>query len=190
MIQANILQLTELSVYNRPPFLYNRAKCRYQRLCEPKAKDQFRPRHQQLGRQTLEETRHPFILHHIPHNLKPTLGVLKIPILYPRLNHVQRRRHDQRGRRARDRGDEILQIAGGIVILEFVEVLLRGRGAAEEGERAGGVAGGGPAGAAVEAHAFVGHDAEDAPAAEGVGVGLAFDFEDVEGEEDDFADAD
>ena len=63
-------------------------------------------------------------------------------------------------------------------------------GAAEEGEGAGRVTGGGPAGAAVEAHAFVGDDAEYATAAEGFGVGLAFDLEDVEGKEDDFADTD
>lgn len=63
-------------------------------------------------------------------------------------------------------------------------------GATEEGEGAGSVTGGGPAGTTVEAHAFVGDDAEDASAAKGFGVGLAFDLEDVEREEDDFTDAD
>ena len=68
--------------------------------------------------------------------------------------------------------------------------MFRGRRSAEEGKRAGCVAGGGPAGAAVEAHAFVCYYAEDAAAAKGFGVGLAFDLQDVEGEEDDFAYAD
>ena len=83
-----------------------------------------------------------------------------------------------------------MQEAGGVVVVEFVEVLLCGGGAAEEGKGSRGVAGGGPAGAAVKAHAFVCYDSEDAAAAEGFGVGLPFDLEDVEGEEDDFADAD
>ena len=172
------------------PLLYNLIKRRYQGLREPEAKDQFRPRHQQLRRQPLEEARDPLVPHHAPDDPEPALRVLKIPVLDARLDHVQRGRHDQGGRRAGDRGDEVLQEAGRVVVVELVQVLLRGRGAAEEGERAGGVAGGGPAGAPVEAHAFVGHDAEDAAAAEGVGVGLAFDLQDVEGEEDDLADAD
>ena len=63
-------------------------------------------------------------------------------------------------------------------------------GAAEEGKGAGGVASCCPAGAAVEAHAFVADYAAYASAAEGFGVGLSFYFENVEGEEDDFANAD
>ena len=68
--------------------------------------------------------------------------------------------------------------------------MLCGCGATEESEGARRVTGGGPAGTAVEPHAFVCDNSEDAAAAEGFGVGLAFDFQDVEGEEDDFADAD
>ena len=171
-------------------FLYNFVECRYQRLRKPEAKHQLRPRHQQLGRQALEEAREPFLPRHTAHDPEPALRVIEIPILDPRLDHVQGRRHQQRGRRAGNGGDKVLQEAGGIVVVEFVEVLLGGGGAAEEGKGARGVAGGGPAGAAVEAHAFVRYDSEDAAAAEGFGVGLAFDLEDVEGEEDDFADAD
>ena len=156
--------------------LYNFIECRYQRLREPEAKHQFRPRHQQLRRQALEKACKPFILHHAPHNLEPALGILEVPILYPRLDHVQRSRDNQGGRGTRDRGDEVLHEAGGAVVVEFVQVLLRGCWTAEEGEGAGGVAGGGPAGAAVEPHAFVCYYAEDTAAAEGFGVGLAFDF--------------
>ena len=78
-------------IIHNQPSLYNFIKCRYQRLCEPEAENQLRPRHQQLWCQPLEETCKPFILHHTPHNLEPTLGILKISILYPRLDHVQRR---------------------------------------------------------------------------------------------------
>lgn len=170
--------------------LYDFIKRRYQRLREPEAKHQLRPRHEQLGREPLEEAREALLPHHAAHDPEPALRGLEVAVLDARLDDVQGRRHEQGGRRARDGGDEVLQEAGRVVVVESVQVLLGGGGAAEEGEGARGVAGGGPAGAAVEAHAFVRDDAEDAPAAEGFGVGLAFDLEDVEGEEDDFADAD
>lgn len=49
-------------------------------------------------------------------------------------------------------------------------------------ERAGGVTGRGPAPATVQTQALVTDDLDDAAAAEGLGVGLALDLEDVEGQ--------
>ena len=57
-------------------------------------------------------------------------------------------------------------------------------------ETPGAVSGGGPAPPAVEAETLVGNDFEEASAAEGFRVGLAFDFEDIEGKKDNFSDAD
>lgn len=52
------------------------------------------------------------------------------------------------------------------------------------------VTGGGPAPSSVQAEALVGDDPEDATAAEGLGVCLSLDLENVEGEEDDLSDTD
>jgi hypothetical protein len=169
---------------NHPP------KRRNQRLRQPKTEHQLRPRHQHLGRQPLKKTSKTLIPNHTPHNPKPTLRTLKIPILNPRLNHIQRRRHNERRRRTTNRRHEILRPARRIIILQMKNLLLCEGRAAEEGERPRRIASGGPPRAAVQPHPLVGDDAEEATGAEGSGVGLAFDLEDVEGEEDDLADAD
>lgn len=80
--------------------------------------------------------------------------------------------------------------ARGVVVRQSEDLFFRKRRAAEEGEGAGSIAGGGPAGAAVESHAFITHDADNATAAEGFRVGLAFDLQDVEGQQDNFTNAD
>ena len=62
---------------------------RDQRLREPEAKHQFRPRHQQLWCQALEEAGKPLVPRHVAENLEAALGVFKVPVLDPRLDHVQ-----------------------------------------------------------------------------------------------------
>lgn len=52
------------------------------------------------------------------------------------------------------------------------------------------VAGSRPSSTAVQTHSFIGDDLEQTTATEGFGVGLALDFEHVEGQEDDFTDSD
>ena len=47
-----------------------------------------------------------------------------------------------------------------------------------------------PARAAIQSHPFIRHYSENPPPSEGFGIRLSFYFEHVEGEEDDFADAD
>lgn len=57
-------------------------------------------------------------------------------------------------------------------------------------ERTRSVTGGGPAPTSVQAEALVGNDSEDTTAAEGLGVCLSLDLEDVEGKENDLSDTD
>ena len=77
-------------------------KGRNQRLRQPKAKHQLRPRHQQLGGQPLEETGRPFLPRHPAQDLEAGLGVLEVAVLDPGLDHVERGRDEQGGGRAAD----------------------------------------------------------------------------------------
>lgn len=69
-------------------------------------------------------------------------------------------------------------------------VRLRVNGGGAYGERTRRVTGSGPAPATVKTEALIGDDLEETTATESLGVGLTLDLEDVEGEEDDLADAD
>lgn len=55
---------------------------------------------------------------------------------------------------------------------------------------AGGISGGCPAPAPVQAEALIGDNLEYTASSEGLGVCLALDFENVEGQQDDLANAD
>ena len=99
---------------------------------EPEAKHQLRARHQQLGRQALEEARDALLAHHAPHDPKPGLGVLEVLVLDARLDDVERRGHDERGRRAADGRDEVLCPRGAVVVAQLEEVFFGEGGAAEE----------------------------------------------------------
>ena len=116
--------------------------------------------------------------------------MIEVAVLDAGLDDVEGRGDDQRGRGAADGGDEVLRPRRRVVVVEPEDLLLGEGGAAEEGEGARRVAGGGPAGAAVEAQALVGDDAEEPPRPERGRVGLSLDLEDVEGQQDDLADAD
>lgn len=165
-----------------------------------------------LGNEALEETRQTLVLGHVGQNPEAALGVVKVTVLDTGLDDVERRGDDERGRRAGDGGDEVLEPGGLVVVLEVEEVLLGESRASEElrngslsvlildgccellsgwrmgayGERSGGVASGGPSPASVQAKALVGNNLEDATAAEGLGVRLALDLEHIEGQQDDF----
>jgi hypothetical protein len=69
--------------------LHYLAKCGNQRLCQPEGEYKLGAGHEQLGRQTLEEGRKAFVLHHFGDNLEPTLWVLKVPVLDARLDDVE-----------------------------------------------------------------------------------------------------
>ena len=149
----------------------------------------FGPVMSSFGVSPLKKLETPSYRNMFPMTLKPDSD-LEVPVLDPSLDDVQWRGDDQRRGRTRDTGDEVLRPGRAVVVLELVEVFFgRGR-TAEEREGARCVAGGGPGPAAVEGKVLVGDDAQDAPATEGFGVGLALDLEDVEREEDDLANAD
>lgn len=70
-------------------------KRRDQCLRQPEREDEFGARHQQLGRETLEEGREPFLAGHVGQDAEPALGILEVAVLDSRFDHVQRRRHHQ-----------------------------------------------------------------------------------------------
>jgi len=86
------------------PFLFasladasnNLTKRRDQRLCQPETKHQLRPRHQQLRRQPLEETREALVLHHRAHDLEPRLRVLEISVLDAGFDDIEGSGDDER----------------------------------------------------------------------------------------------
>jgi hypothetical protein len=61
-----------------------------QGLGQPEAEDKLRSSHEKLRRQALEEGRESLVLDHLGDNSEPALGVFKIAILYPCLDHVER----------------------------------------------------------------------------------------------------
>lgn len=180
--------------------LHDLAKRRNQRLGQPEGEDELGPCHEQLGCEALEEGRDALVLHHARDDAHAALGVLKVPVLDARLDDIERRRHDERGRGTGNGGDKVLAPAGLVVVAELVEVLLGCGRTTEElavlvwaqkllqsvltyRERTGRVTGGSPAPTAVQTKALVGNDPEQATTAEGLWVGLALDLEHVEGQQ-------
>lgn len=97
-----------------------------QGLCQPETEDQLWARHQQLWRQSLEETRESFILHHTTHDLESAFGTFKVSVLYAGLYDVEGSGDEEGGRGAGDGGYEVLEPGGTVVVFEFVEILLCG----------------------------------------------------------------
>jgi hypothetical protein len=130
------------------------------------------------------------VLNHILNNLKSTLRVIEIAVLDSRLNHIERGADKQTRRGTANRRNEVLKPRRLVIVLELEQVTLGERRSSEQCEGARRVAGGRPLPATIETKAFVADDGDDAAATEGFGVGLTLNFEDVEREENDLADAD
>jgi hypothetical protein len=114
------------------PRLYNLAKGRDQGLSEPEAEDQLGTGHEKLGGETLEEGGEALVLHHVGNDAEAGLGVLEVTVLDTGLDHVERGGDDQGGASTADGGDEVLRPGGGVVVLQFVDILLGESGTTEE----------------------------------------------------------
>ena len=160
--------------------LHDLVESRDKRLRKPEGKRQLRPGHEQLRHQSLEERRKPLLPRHIPNDLDTRLLDFEVLILYPRLNHIQGRRHNKRRRRSHHRSHKILEPARLVVILQLKEILLRGRGTTEQRKRARRIACSRPSPASIQSEALIGDDPKHASAAESFWVCLPFDLKDIQ----------
>ena len=85
-----------------------------------------------LGHQSLEEGRETLVPGHVGQDAEAALGVVKVSVLDTGLDDVERGGHEERGRRAGDGGDEVLEPGGLVVVVEGEDELLGERGTAEE----------------------------------------------------------
>lgn len=85
-----------------------------------------------LGCQALEEARKAFLLRHVAQDPEAALGVLEVSVLDSGLDDIERGRDDERGRGTSNRGHEVLEPAGLVVVLEVEQVLLSESGASEQ----------------------------------------------------------
>lgn len=126
-------------------------KGRDQSLREPEGEDQLGTRHEKLhrsvrplviersgrlvgaylGNKTLEEAGESFVLGHVGENSEPALGVFEVAVLNTGLDDVQRGRNNQRSRSTCNRGNEVLEPRGLVVVFETEHELL-GKGRATE----------------------------------------------------------
>lgn len=159
-------------------------------LGEPEGEGELGAGHEQLGEKALEEGGWALVLEHVGDDARAGLLDLEVAVLDAGLDDIERSGDDERGGGTCDGSDEVLAPAGAVVVLELVKVLLGGGGATEESERAGRVAGSGPAPASVQTEALVGNNPHDTTAAERLGVCLPLDLEHVKREKDDLANAD
>lgn len=149
------------------------------------------------------------MLSHVGKNPEAAFGVFKVPVLDTGLDDIERGGDDEGGRGTGNRGNEVLEPRGRVVILEGKEVFL-GKGRATEelrrnpvvsshqqvksprvqtySERSRRVTGSSPAPATVKAEALVLDNPEDTTSPEGLGVCLALNLENIEREENDFTD--
>lgn len=104
--------------------LYDLAKGRNQRLSQPEAENELGSGHQKLRRQTLEERRETFVLHHVGDDTEARLGVLEVAVLDASLDHVEGSGNDKRCASTADGGDEVLRPRGLVVVLQSVDVFL------------------------------------------------------------------
>lgn len=179
------------STLNSPRLLAeSNIKGRNQSLSQPERENKLGARHQELGHQTLEESTGALVLSHVGQDTEARLGVVEVAVLDTGLDDVKGGRDDKRSRGTSDGSDKVLEPRRLVVVVQTKEELLGEGGTAKQRKRAGRVAGGRPAPAAVQvAEAFVLDDLEDATALEGLGVGLALDLEDVEGKQNNLANA-
>lgn len=77
-----------------------------------------------LGNQSLEEAGRALVLGHVGQDSEATLGVVKVAVLDSGLDDIERSGDDKRGRGTSNRGNEVLEPAGLVVVLEVEEVLL------------------------------------------------------------------
>lgn len=181
---------SRFSVFRVVALFQHTVESRDQRLGEPEGEDELGASHEQLGDETLEEGSHTLVLGHVGQDAETALGVLKVAVLNTGLDDIEGSGDDEGGRGTGDGGDKVLEPGGLVVVIELEEELLGKGRTTEQGEGTGGVAGGGPSPAAVQAETLVGDDLEDTTAAEGLGVGLTLDLEDVQGQENDLTDTD
>lgn len=161
-----------------------------QRLGQPERERELRSRHQQLRHQALEEGRRTLYPRHIAHNPEARLLGLEVAVLYARLDHIQRRRDDERGRRSGNGRNEILQPRRTVVVLHLVQVLLSCCRPAEQRKGARRIARGGPAPASVQPKPLVGDDAQEAAVAECLWVRLTLDLEHIQRQQHDLTNTD
>lgn len=96
-----------------------------QRLGEPEREHELGARHEKLRCQALEEASHALVLDHLGDDSEPALGVLEVPILDSGLDDVEGCGYKKRGRGTGDRGNKVLTPGCGVVVGQFVVVLLR-----------------------------------------------------------------
>ena len=177
-------------LYEGHLFAEGNVKGRDQGLSQPEGEDELGAGHEQLGHETLKEGRWALLLDHVLDNLDTALWVIKVAVLDTGLDDIERCRDNQRRRSTSNRCDEVLEPSRLVVILKSVKVSLGERGTSEERERTRRVARSGPSPAPVQSEALILDDADYTTAAEGLGVCLALDLEDVEGQEHDLTDTD
>lgn len=193
-----IEELTSFEFVGTPPLLSfyrhglfqhaieSRDKC----LGEPEGEDELRAGHEKLWYQSLEETAHTLILGHVGQNLEAAFGVLEVSVLDTGLDDVERSGDNERGGSTTDGRDKVLEPCGLVVVGQTEEVLLRESRTTEEGERSGGISGSSPSPTTVETESLICNDLEDTTSAEGLGVCLTLDLEDVQGQQDNLTDTD
>jgi hypothetical protein len=85
-----------------------------------------------LRNQAFEEAGEAFMSRHVGKNLKSALWIFEVTILDSRLDDIERSRHNQRRRGSRNRGDEVLEPGGFVVVLKAEKKLFGKCRAAEE----------------------------------------------------------
>lgn len=125
--RKSFAQVSYRHVHKHCSNLHNLAKRGDQRLRKPEGEDKLGPSHEQLGCKSLEEGSESLVLHHLGHDLETAFGVLEVPVLDSGLDDVEGSRDKKRGAGTGNRSDKILRPRSGVVVAEFVEVLL-GRG--------------------------------------------------------------
>lgn len=77
-----------------------------------------------LGNQSLEETRETLVLGHVAQDSETTLGVVEVAVLDTGLDNIERSRDNERGSGTGNRGNEVLEPGGLVVVLEMEDPLL------------------------------------------------------------------
>lgn len=115
-----------------------------QLLSNGKREDQLGSNDQDLGQETLEEGTHTLVADHLLDNADTALRVVKVTVLDTGLDNIQGSSNSDRGNGTSDRGTEVLEESGLVVVLQAENPLLDKGRSSEQGERAGSVTTGSP----------------------------------------------
>lgn len=148
------------------------------------------------------------MLHHVSNDLESTLWVIEVLVLDTGLDDIERGRNEERSRGTSNRGDEVLEPGGLVIVFKPKEISFGESWSSEElykmliisnvnaevrvtnSKWSRGISGSSPLPSSVETETLISHNPDHTSSSECFWVCLSLDLQDIKREEDDLSNTD